>query len=536
MLNQFFSSCFSPISTYCFQNSTPEPYPSLTNVTCSQEEVYKYLSTHKINTASGPDGVSSQMLRATAGAITPAITSIFNKSLEQSKVPVDWKISYVTPIPKSGDLSLVSNYRPISLLSLISKILERIIHNKISHFLYSNNLLSNCQFGFRPQSSTQEALLSVTNSWHQMLTKHHQVVTIFFDVRKAFDSVPHNHLISSIAEIGISGSLLKWLSDYLTGRKQQVVLDGITSESVPVTSGVPQGSILGPLLFNIFMNSISNLSFSQNTRLIMYADDILLYKPVDSIADIQNLQQDVDLVLSWMQSHGLTPNISKTKLMPITRSKSVLPINISIYGNAISHCKSVKYLGVIISSNLTWSEHITSICKKTKQHLGLIHRKLYQSPPCVRHQIYRSVILPKLDYCGAVWNPHHALDIAALENVQKFGGRIITKQWQCDYPTLLSILKWKPLSIRRKIQKLKVCYNILNKFSIIPPSVFTLHPHPSPRHLHSQILFRPYVSTSAHKFSFFIDVIPIWNSLPYFIINSPNPFTFKKRVTRYLCF
>ena len=171
-------------------------------------------SAFKSHTASGSDGVSCHILRATARAITPAITSIFNKSLEQSKLPNDWKTSNVTPILKHGDPSSVLNYRPISLLPLLSKLLERIVHNKISNFLYSNKLLSNCQFGFRPRSSTQEALLSATHCWHQ-----------------------------------------------------RVVLDGTVSHPAPVTSGVPQGSILGPLLFNIHMNSISSLPLSQNARL-----------------------------------------------------------------------------------------------------------------------------------------------------------------------------------------------------------------------------------------------------------------------------
>ena len=275
---------------------------STSHFSCSQEEVYKYLSTHKSHTACGPDGVSCHMLRATARAITPAITSIFNKCLEQSKLPNDWKTSNVTPILKHGDPSSVLNYRPISLLPLLSKLLERIVHNKISNFLYSNKLLSNCQFGFRPRSSTQEALLSATHCWHQLLSSHRQVAAVFIDAKKAFDSVPHNYLISSLADIGICGPLLRWLSDYLTGRQQRVVLDGTVSHPAPVTSGVPQGSILGPLLFNIHMNSISSLLLSQNARLILYADDILLFKPVNSAADVAHLQQDVNLILSWMDS------------------------------------------------------------------------------------------------------------------------------------------------------------------------------------------------------------------------------------------
>ena len=164
--------------------------PHTQDWTCRMVRVTSNCCSHsafKSHTASGSDGVSCHMLRATARAITPAITSIFNKSLEQSKLPNDWKTSNVTPILKHGDPSSVLNYRPISLLPLLSKLLERIVHNKISNFLYSNKLLSNCQFGFRPRSFTQEALLSATHCWYQLLSSHRQVAAVFIDVKKAFD-------------------------------------------------------------------------------------------------------------------------------------------------------------------------------------------------------------------------------------------------------------------------------------------------------------------------------------------------------------
>ena len=150
---------------------------------------------------------------------------------------------------------------------------------------------------------------------------------VFFDVKKAFDSVPHSKIITSLSNIGVNGPLLEWLQDYLSDRRQKVVLDGSISEPVDVTSGVPQGSILGPLLFN--MNSISNLNLSQNATLVLYADDILSFKPIDSATDVNHLQQDVDKILQWMTSQGLTANHSKTQLLPITRSSKPMKISIS---------------------------------------------------------------------------------------------------------------------------------------------------------------------------------------------------------------
>ena len=251
-------------------------------------------------------------------------------------------------------LKLSPNLAP--LLSI--KVLARIVHNCVSKYLYKNNLLSSCQFGFRPCSSTQEALLSVTNKWQNLFTKHKQVATVFLDIRKAFDSAPHSQIISSLSQVGISGPLLDWFKDYLTGRSQRVVLDGCTSDQVAVTSCVPQGSILGPLMINIFMNSITVVPLSQNAELD--ADDILIYKPIDSLTDVNQFQQDMDRIVNWIKSQGLRPNHAKTQLLPITRCRRPLDLNLCVAGHQI---KEVKYLGVKISSNPTWSEHIRSVCK-----------------------------------------------------------------------------------------------------------------------------------------------------------------------------
>ena len=245
--------------------------------------------------------------------------------------------------------------------------MERIIHSRISDFLHAYKLLSNCQFGFRPRSST---LLSVTNTWHNLLSDNKQIAAVFFDVKKAFDTVPHNHLLRALSQSGITGPLLDWISDYLSNRSQKVVLDGTCSNSAQVTSGVPQGSILGPLLFNIFMNSISSLPLSSNSSLILYADDILLSKPINTDKDIRDLQHDVNLISTWMASNGLTPNLKKTQLLP---ARSPPTIRINLNGHPVAQCKSAKYLGVTISSDLSWKEHVTMTCKKAKQQLGLIH-------------------------------------------------------------------------------------------------------------------------------------------------------------------
>ena len=330
------------------------------------------------------------------------------------------------------------------------------------------------------------------------------MASIFFDVKKAFDSVPHDKLIQSLAHISVCGPLLQWLTDYLQNRHQRVVLDGESSSLVSVSSGVRQGSILGPLLFIIFMNSITDLPLSSGAKLILYGDDILLYKAIDSPNDVLLLQQDVNLILQWFRDHGLTPNHSKTKLLQVTRSKTAPEVPISIDDYPLSPSNTVKYLGVTLSSNLSWSDHINSVCKTAKRHLGLVHRKLHQASPRVRHAIYCSTILPKLDYCCAVWDPHYSTDKTALNRVQRFASRVITHKWHANHSTLLNSLNWQPLEIRRRLIKLKVCYNV---YSCIPSSVFTPHPYSGLHHFHDRMLLRPNAKTYSHRLSFLLILI-----------------------------
>ena len=182
---------------------------------------------------------------------------------------------------------------------------------------------------------------------------------------------------------------------------------------------------------------------------------------------------------------------------------------------------------MILTSNLSWTAHIQSTVRAAKRQLGLLYRRFFLATPQARNHIYRSSILPRLEYCSAVWDPHQLTLIKELESVQKFAGRIITSLWRQDYSTILQTLGWEPLRVRRKRQKLKLCYLILNNHSCIPRSTFTPHPHPSPRLHHNQALLSPFVPTLAHKSSFFIDVIPLWNILPASIINAPSPSSFK---------
>ena len=450
---------------------------SLSTISCTSDEVYRLLRSVKVKTASGPDGISSHMLRHTAYAISPTLTKLFNASLSTGAVPSDWKVSNITPVFKGkGDPRCVMNFRPISLLSLPSKILERIVHNHLLNHLLSNDLLSSRQFGFRPSSSTQEALLFATHDWSCYLDKGLSVAAVFFDLSKAFDKVPHCQLLSALANVGVSGSLLNWFRSYLSNRSQRVVLDGYTSEVHPVTSGVPQGSILGPLLFSIYVNSLTKITLCQDFTMIMYADDIVLYKPITSSCDVGALQSDINKVAEWINNAGLCLNANKSKVVVFSRKNMRPAVVVAVDSTIIPNVDSICFLGVTVSSDLKWYTHITSVCAKARQQLGIIHRTFNQANSPTLLHLYRVLVLPTLDYCSSVWDPRTSLLVNKLESVQRLAARFITNRWFTPHSSTHPIhsLGLCPLKERRWRQKTMICARILKGHSIFLPLISPL--------------------------------------------------------------
>ena len=274
LFNNFFASVFT-VSPDIHDNDYDERKftdNAISSLTCCKAEVEKLLVNLNVSKAYGPDGITARMLREAAPAISASLTKLFNLSIQNSQLPDDWKIGNITPVHKKGKKELVENYRPISLTSLVVKTLERLIYNRVFAFVDSNNLLSNQQYGFRPGYSCTSQLILLFHTWAKNLDERSSTDVIFLDFEKAFDSVPHDRL--KLDQYGISGELLTWFSNFLTNRYQRVVLEGCHSDLVLVRSGVPQGSILGPLLFLLYVNDIPD-HLSSTTA--MFADDTLLY-------------------------------------------------------------------------------------------------------------------------------------------------------------------------------------------------------------------------------------------------------------------
>ena len=328
LLNEFFSSCFNhgvpPLSEtdkFVYLDPCINSIQTIENI-LSREEVEAMLLSLDTSKASGPDNVSARMLKSTAVSIAGSVTALFNMSIEACEIPDEWKTSSIVPIPKGKCGKTTSNFRPISLLYILSKLLEKHISEIILQQLQGQHTINQHQWGFRSSRSTVGALLNVTHNWLWSLNNGKEICAVFLDLSKAFDSVPHRPLLQKLQAFGISLDLLKWLFSYLYNRKQFVVLNGQQSTVSSVSSGVPQGSVLGPLLFLIYINDLPSAPLSPGTNIVLYADDILLYREISCQSDYEFLQSDILLISQWVNSNHLRLNEQKCKYMIVSRLMS----------------------------------------------------------------------------------------------------------------------------------------------------------------------------------------------------------------------
>ena len=359
----------------------------------------------KTNKAIGLDKISARLLKDSADIIAPSLQALINKSFLEGKFPKNWKSAKVVALFKSGDKSNCDNYRPISILPTISKIIERAVHKQFYEFLQVNNLLFKDQFGFRNKMSTSSALLQLTDSLLESMDKGHVSGVVYLDLKKAFDTVDHSLLLWKLTEYGVSTACLKWFRSYLSQRSQQTSVGDALSLKRNVTIGVPQGSVLGPLLFLVFINDLPlSLKYS-NT--ILFADDSVIYYSGKNCNEIQNkMNEDLALVKEWLNDHRLTLNITKSKFVVVggkQQLKRFKDMTLKIKEDELSRETSYKYLGIIINENMTWGDHIASLQQKVEKRIGLLKRISHLIPRAQRLTLVNTMIIPLFDYGDTVW-------------------------------------------------------------------------------------------------------------------------------------
>jgi ribonuclease P/MRP protein subunit RPP40 len=381
----------------------------------------------------------------------------------------------------------------------------------MSHF-EKNKILADCQHGFRSKRSCETQLLSLTQELHQNLEDKEQVDMVVLDFSKAFDKVPHKRLMTKLRNYGIRGNTHKWIESFLVNRTQRVVVDGEASDWAEVQSGVPQGTVLGPILFLAFINDLPR-SVKSHTRL--FADDCVIYRSVKAEEDCISLQEDLAKLEQWENTWCMSFNPDKCSTISITRKKKRLDHSYTLHNQVLKKVDSATYLGVELASDLTWAKHINKTAMKANRQLAFLRRNIPIQNPKLKEMAYKGIVRPVLEYCAPVWDPYHKKYIRVLDMVQRRAARFTLGRYgnRSSVTDMLHLLQWESLEHRRKMARLTMFYKIQYAHVAIPLPPFVIRPErPRPGHPHQYQV--PFCATDAYKNSFFPRTIRNWNALP----------------------
>jgi hypothetical protein len=373
----------------------------------SVAEVKSEISRIKTSKATGHVRISPKLLKDSVEVVAESLTNIFNKSIEKGVFPDDLKIACISPIHKGDSKLECCNYRPISIISVVAKVFEKLISRQLNGYLESNHLLSDSQAGFRKKSSTTTSLLNNTNKWYINMDNGLLNGIIFLDLKKAFDCVDHDILIKKLSYFGCKGTTLNWFKSYLTNRKQMCKVNQVTSQPRIIRCGVPQGSNLGPILFLIYINDLPNCL--RTTTASLFADDTNLTASGCSIIDIQTkLNNDLENIHQWLLANKLTLNKDKTEYI-IAGSRQRISKNegdpeVKLGNCNIKRVKETKTFGVIIDDQLKWNAHIDNVVTKVSKAIGMIRRMKHFVPQSRLISVYNAIARPHFDYCSLVWD------------------------------------------------------------------------------------------------------------------------------------
>jgi hypothetical protein len=463
-----------------------------------------------------------------ADQLAAPLQDLFQSSINTGEVPQDWKDANISAIFKKGSRSCAANYRPVSLTSVVCKALEHVIHSHVMKHLEKHHILTDFQHGFRAKKSTETQLILTVHDISKELNKNNIVDVAVLDFSKAFDKVPHRRLISKLQYYGLSGEISTWVKNFLSGRTQQVVIDGHTSLPAAVTSGVPQGTVTGPLWFLLYINDLPNNITSQ-TRL--FADDCLIYKPIVESTDTSILQKDLELLETWQDTWLMNFNPSKCCTMTIGKRNS--PHHEYKFCDQVLDCASSQpYLGVHISNTLSWDKHIQETIKKAQRVQNVIRRNLWSCNREVKTTAYLSLVRPLLEYASSVWDPSFKKDINALERVQRQAARFCMGNYKREPGTVTKLLKdleWDTLQTRRKRQKLCMLFKMQNGLVDIPLLDY-VQPSKKETRGNNQKFIQVSHKARAFQDSFFVSTIKDWNQLKCDAVNCPSLETFKTKI------
>ena len=452
LFNEYFYSQFSDVSSYNIDINMGDNRNCFMDLKFHTVDVYLILKGTNPSKAAGPDGIDGVILKNCAASIAKPLSLLFNISFVTGCIPDEWKLASVVPVHKKGDKGCVDNYRPISLACLVMKVFERCIHMELYHACES--LLDPRQHGFLIGKSCTTQMVPFIDDLSLALNNKIRSDIIYFDFAKAFDCVSHDLILYKLKNLyGVDGIMLRFIKSYLQGRQQQVVVAGAVSNKLPMKSGVPQGSILGPLLFVIFINDMFSC-ITNGTNIALYADDTKIWRQITCYEDHFKLQSDIDKLFAWSIKNKMKFHPSKCKVLSVTMNKNILdilPFNIFWYNlnnDDIDYVPSHKDLGVMLTSKLLWVEHCNQLVSNANSKLWLLMRTCHFATNKQQKRVfYLTIVKSIFEHGSIIWSSQELTQLLKFESIQKQAVKWINGESFVSYSDQEFLQKQKELLI-----------------------------------------------------------------------------------------
>lgn len=523
ILADHFSQSFSKTSISNLPVLSAETHivSTLRELLIEEEDVEEVLLNLK-SSSPGPDKITSHLLKYCAKELSVPLASIMNRSLNEGALPTSWLLAHITPIFKKGDKLCPRNYRPISLTSVVCKVMERLIVKHLQPHIIENKIIPDQQHGFVWRRSVTTNLLKATNIWTTAHDAGMPTDVLYLDFKGAFDQVNGPLLLHKLEHIGLNGKLLKWISAFLSDRKFQVRVGNAFSPVKSVLSGVPQGSVLGPLLFVLYTYDLPKILQAQ---CLMFADDIKLFgNPLNCH---QTLQTDLNAIHEWSNLWLLPLNPSKCTVLHIGPNNPKNHYNVST--TQIKSTTEQLDLGIVVTDNLSWSNQVSRAIKKANTALYLIRKSFVRIQPPLLVQLYKTYVRPHLEYAVCIWYPNYVRDINAMESVQRRATKLEVSLSQLSYEERLRRLKLPRLEDRRYrgdlIQTWKIFHDI---YSVDMTELFHTNRDPRLRG-HQLMLEREKFHRRPREHFFTNRVFHPWNTLPSSVVSAETINGFKNK-------
>ena len=526
VLSRFFSSVFT------LENIDEIPTlpikwqgPFLEDIEITPAQVEQKLLHLRPSSSPGHDGIHPRVLQELAIPLSRPLSAIFRKSLDEAKIPDEWKEAEVVPIFKKGAKDEASNYRPVSLTSIPSKVCESLIRDEILAHMMESEQLNRNQHGFLPRRSCVSQLLETLDDWTREIEEGHPVDVAYLDFQKAFDSVPHCRLLSKLHDLGIRGKVLAWIKNFLTGRRQRIVVRGSKSSWAPVLSGIPQGSVLGPTLFLLYVNDLPD---NVQSGIKLFADDAKVYANVQDQRGRDHLQEDLDALRTWSGVWQMPFNATKCKVLHLGPGNPQYAY--TMFDVHLEQVGGEKDLGVIIDSSLKFRKQAAAAVAKANRVLGAIRRSFEHIDQQTLPLLYKTLVRPLLEYGNAAWGPYNAADIKLVERVQRRATRLVRPIRHYSYEDRLRALCLPSLQYRRRRGDVILIHQVMNGRVDINKQKFFQDPPSTVTRGHSLKIAKPQAQSRVRRNFWSVRAVNDWNRLPESVVSSATTNLFKNRL------